>query len=198
MDTCRAHGRPSVITSAGVVVDDEFGRWPSRRARDGGVDKIPTPDGCGNLWLCGKHVVAPDPEAALSRIEPLATVVCLNERSDFASRYPHYADWLIANQGERALWFSMPDWHAPPLDEALVLLDDIAERIRSGGHILMHCSAGMGRAGTMGVSTLMMLGVELEAALDLVASYRPGAGPGGGSQTDLVIALADRIGGGAM
>ena len=34
--------------------------WLSRRQRDGGIDEIPLPAGvAGELWLCGKHAIAP-------------------------------------------------------------------------------------------------------------------------------------------
>ena len=36
-----------------------------RRWLDGGLDRVPVPGSPGQLWLCGKHVVGADPEAAL-------------------------------------------------------------------------------------------------------------------------------------
>ena len=59
--------------------------WPGARARDGGIDRLPLPDTAGALWLCGKHVVGPDPVAALARVDA-TTIVCLNERYELDDR----------------------------------------------------------------------------------------------------------------
>lgn len=104
-------------------------------------------------------------------------------------QWPEYPIWLRANQPERAIWFSMPDWNAPGLDEAMTLLTDIDARLRAGGTVVVHCSHGQGRAGTIAVATLMLQGVDERQARDTVAAHRPGAGPTGGSQEALIAAL---------
>src|SRR3546814_7706747 len=72
----------------------------------------------GELWLCGKHFVGPDVEAAVRRVGA-DVVLCLNEHHELADRYPAYVRWLGTD--ERAWWVPVPDLHAPPLDEAVVL-----------------------------------------------------------------------------
>ena len=162
--------------------------WPDGRQLHGGLDRIGLPDDIeGALWLCGKHVVAPDPEAVRAAIGAGTTVVSFNQRRDI-ERYTGYAEWLIASPDAR--WYPIPDFHAPELDDALPILDEISELIRSGRPVLMHCSAGIGRAGTMAVAVLMMLGVRWSDALAQVARDRPGAGPEVGAQSDLIRSLA--------
>src|SRR3954447_12230654 len=103
--------------------------WLSERRRNGGVDEVPLPAtaGAGRLWLCGKHFIGPDPEAALARTGA-TTAVCLNEGGELHARYPHYVEWLRANHPHRAEWFPVPDLHAPPLDAARDLLDRLRRR----------------------------------------------------------------------
>jgi len=161
---------------------------PSARSSDGGIDEVPLPVATGRLWLCGKHVVGPDPDAAMARIGA-TTIVCLNERQELEERYPDYVAWLRSGAPDRALWFPVPDLHAPALTLVRPLLDELTARLGRGDGLLIHCGAGMGRAGTIGACVLIMMGVERDEALHAVAAARPTAGPEVGAQRDLVDAL---------
>lgn len=163
------------------------------RWRDGGVDQVPVPGVPGQLWLCGKHAVGPDPEAALARIGGRGAIVCLNERHELDGRYPDYVAWLEAHQGDRAVWFPIPDLHAPPLGELQHLLGDLDDRLADGQRLLVHCGAGIGRAGTIAVCLLMGRGIDRDEALRVVAAHRPMAGPEVGAQRDLVDQLAAQL-----
>jgi protein tyrosine phosphatase len=137
--------------------------------------------------------VGPDPEDALRRTGA-TTIVCLNETPELIGRYPHYVAWLRANEPTRAVWAPMPDLHAPPVESALPLLDALGRRLASGEGLLVHCGAGIGRAGTLAAAVLMSMGTPLHDALAVVADHRPMAGPEAGPQRDLLDALALRFG----
>src|SRR5438067_9366812 len=102
--------------------------WPRNRARDGGIDEVPLPRGPGRLWLCGKHVPGPGPEEALARVGA-TTIVCLNEAHELEERYPEYVEWLRAHRDDRAIWFPIPDLHAPPLADVAALVHDLCDRL---------------------------------------------------------------------
>jgi protein-tyrosine phosphatase len=166
---------------------------------DGGVHEIPLtelpavsalPAVTGRLWLCGKHAVAPAPEALLHRIGA-DTVVCLTERHELAERYPSYVEWLDGAAPSSALWFPIHDLHAPPIERARILFDDLLGRLRHGDGLLVHCAAGIGRAGTTAAALLVLLGCTVDEALDHVRRHRPMAGPEVGEQLDLIRRLAD-------
>jgi protein-tyrosine phosphatase len=167
--------------------------WPGERSLNGSADHIPLGqvlESVGGLWLCGKHFVGPDPDAALARTGT-TTVVCLCEREELSSRYPEYVDWLRYNQPIRALWLPIPDLRAPTLGEGREMLADLRHRLRSGERLLMHCGAGVGRAGTMATALLLDLGTDQAHAAALVAARRPMAGPQSQAQFDFLSALVD-------
>jgi protein-tyrosine phosphatase len=163
---------------------------PTERRRHGGADEIPLPRGPGRLWLCGKHFIGPDPEAALA-VLGATTVVCLNQEPELAERYPDYVAWLRAEAPDRAVWFPIPDLHAPDVAVMRPLFEGLCERLDEGERLLLHCGAGIGRAGTMAAGILLLLGATSSEALDTVAAHRPMAGPEAGAQRNLLLALAD-------
>ena len=164
--------------------------WLSRRQRDGGIDEIPLPGEIpGSLWLCGKHAIAPQLGVVSDTTPNWTTVVCLTERHELEERYPEYVAWLDS-AGDAALWWPIPDMDAPPLSKMLPFVDDLAERLLRGDSLLVHCGAGVGRAGTTAVCVLVRMGLAVESAEYVVAEHRPMAGPEVGVQRDLVRAVA--------
>jgi hypothetical protein len=164
--------------------------WLGPRSVDGGIDRILLLYGFGVLSLCGKHVVGSDPEAALERAGA-TIIVCLNERYELDERYPQYVEWLDTHK-DRALWHPIPDLHAPPLEKLEPFLDDVVDRLDAGESLLMHCGAGMGRAGTVAACVLIVMGAEANDAVRTVAEHRPLAGPEAGVQQELIDQLAAR------
>jgi protein-tyrosine phosphatase len=161
--------------------------WPRGRARHGGIDQIPLPPEVpGRLWLAGRRYVGPDPEAALASVGA-GVVVCLCESGELEARYPRYVDWLETGP---AVWWPVPDLHAPPIESARALVADVVAHLDAGEGVLVHCGAGMGRAGTVAAAVLVHYGVPRERALATVAESRPGAGPEVGAQQDLLVALS--------
>jgi ADP-ribosyl-[dinitrogen reductase] hydrolase len=124
------------------------------------VDEIPLPAGPGRLWLCGRQFVGPDPQAALAETGA-DRIVCLCERQELAERFPAYVEWLAVHAGDGedgAIWFPVPDLHAPGLATVQPFLARLRAGVAAGHGFLMHCGAGIGRAGTMAAALLMTMG----------------------------------------
>ena len=160
----------------------------SERQRDGGIDVIPLPEDVpGELRLCGKRAIGGGRFAHPSM--PWTTVVCLCQRHELANRYPAYVDWLD-DPGSNSIWWPIHDLGAAPVDATLPFVDGLAKRLRAGERLLVHCAAGIGRAGTTAVCILVRLGVPVDDALRTVRESRTMAGPEAGAQLALVEAIA--------
>jgi len=155
------------------------------------IDQVPLPRTDGALFLCGLRDVADDPAAAMAAADGARTVVCLNERAELERRYPAYAEWVKANNGGAALWYPIRNFSAPSAIHVVPFLRLAIARLEAGESVLMHCQMGQGRAGTMAVCLLVLLGATTAEALDTVARYRSYAGPGEPSQWRLVAEVAD-------
>lgn len=168
--------------------------WLSERSRNGGLDEVPLPAGPGRLWLCGKHLVGPDPEAVLQRTGA-AAVVCLNEDYELLDRYPDYVAWLrVQADAARAVWSPTPDMHAAPLEEFVAFISSLRARLEVGDGLVVHCGAGIGRAGTVAAALLMSYGASHDEALVAVRAARPSAGPQTAEQDRLLAAYAAILG----
>ena len=166
--------------------------WPSGRAKDGGIDEIPLPAGVpGRLFLCGKHAIGPDPDDLLASVGG-STVVCLNEPSELAGRYPEFVEWLAAHEGDRARHRPIHDLHAPEVETFSALIDEVFGLVDRGDTIVVNCGAGIGRAGTVAVGVLVRAGVPIDDALETVRSHRPMAGPEVGAQSDVLREYASQ------
>ena len=160
----------------------------TERQRDGGIDVIPLPEDVpGELRLCGKRAIAGGRFAHPSM--PWTTVVCLCRRHELANRYPTYIDWLD-DPDSSSVWWPIDDLGAAPIDATLPFIDGLVGRLRAGERLLVHCAAGVGRAGTTAVCILVRLGVPLDDALRTVRESRTMAGPEAGAQLALVRAVA--------
>jgi protein-tyrosine phosphatase len=87
------------------------------------------------------------------------------------------------------VWFPIPDLDAPAFDEFGPVLTGLVDRVVAGERVIVHCGAGIGRAGTTAVAVLVSLAVPLDDALEHVRRHRPAAGPEVGAQLDLVRRL---------
>lgn len=120
------------------------------------------------------------------RRAPVDLVLCLTPRHEIERLSPDYADAL--RRGDLPFeWWSLPmrdfGLHAE-MDDYVRRIDAVAERLRAGQGVLLHCAAGIGRTGTTAACVLMRLGLPTADALQRVRAA--GSNPESVLQSGLV------------
>jgi protein-tyrosine phosphatase len=116
----------------------------------------------------------------------LAMVVCLTPRDEIEELSPDYAA-AIECGSTPCDWMALPvpNYGVPPDAHAFrEAIARIAQRLRAGEAVLMHCAAGMGRTGSAAACVLKALGVSTEEALDRVRAA--GSNPQNAQQSGFV------------
>ncbi len=165
---------------------DSLEEWAKNRSLHGGIDEIPI-GGEGRLFLAGKHYVGPDVESAIAAVGA-TKVVCLVERFELERRYDDYLEFL--DHDDRAVWWPVMDFHAPDLVEAVARIEVLSTMIGEGECLIVHCGAGIGRAGTVAAGLLIHQGHSVEDARSKVRGARPMAGPQSDAQDEFLNELA--------
>ncbi len=152
--------------------------------------ELPSP-GLGRVWLSSMP----------GRLEPWPTfldeaaarglheVLCLNPRHEIERLSPAYAAALAeGNLPFRWTHLPMQDFGlAAELDAYRRAVDTVADTVRAGGVVLVHCAAGIGRTGTTAACLLKRLGATTPVALQRVRDA--GSDPESALQRGLIDAF---------
>src|SRR4051812_32140063 len=142
----------------------------------------------GQLWLGSmpgrfESWSAFESEAERKR---LAVVVCLTPRTELAELSPDYHAAVVSGRlGFRWMQVAMRNFGVP--EEPAAFRRDvqaIADAVRAGDAVMLHCAAGIGRTGTTAACVLKSLGLDTEHALQGVRDA--GSNPQNAEQSGLV------------
>jgi protein-tyrosine phosphatase len=147
------------------------------------------PDGVpGSLWLSPMPGRAESWAAfeARARTARLAQVVCLTPRSEMGELSPAYS--AAVSRGTTPFrWLHLPMRNFGVPEDAAGFRREvlqIADALRRGDAVLLHCAAGIGRTGTAAACILKALGLPADEALLRVREA--GSNPQNAQQSGLV------------
>lgn len=134
-------------------------------------------------------------EQAAADVERLGitTVVRLTPLHEVEANSPEYARVLRSG---RLPWHEeaveVPDHGVPEDREGFVrLATQVADRLKRGERVLVHCAAGIGRTGTFATCVLLALGLDVDEATRRVE--QAGSCPERGQQEALVRWAGQRL-----
>lgn len=142
----------------------------------------------GRLFLMGMPGRYAPYESDLTalQVETIDLLISLAERSEIARKSPAYAAALAEDRFPLPRReHPLPDYGVPD-DRALFLelAQELAEMLRNGQRLAIHCGAGIGRTGTLAAVVLLALGWSQAEALAQV--HEAGSGPETAGQFALV------------
>jgi atypical dual specificity phosphatase len=123
---------------------------------------------------------------ALAQQHTIARVVCLTPRHEVASLSPAYHAAIRRNELP-FVWQPLPMRDLGLADQAQAFragITEVAQAVRAGDAVLLHCAAGIGRTGTAAACLLKHLG--LPTALALQAVREAGSSPESALQSGLI------------
>jgi protein-tyrosine phosphatase len=142
----------------------------------------------GRIWLGAMPGRLEPWEAFLAEAQQqiIARVVCLTPRHEIASLSPAYHA-AIARGELPFTWQALPMRDLGLADQASAFrdgIDTVAQAVRAGDAVLLHCAAGIGRTGTAAACLLKRLG--LPSALALQRVREAGSSPESALQSGLI------------
>lgn len=158
------------MRAAPFVID-----WPA----PGRLGVMPRP--AGGQWLTG--------DLTALRECGVDTLVCAlseeeRQRLDLTNQ-PAVSHQL----GLSYIGFPIPDFGVPDPVELRRLAARLADEVRDGRFVVVHCFGGIGRSGVIAGATLIHLGATAEQAMELITQARGVPAPETAEQRDLLRAL---------
>lgn len=151
--------------------------------------RVDLPSGVpGSLLLAGMPArFEPWPTfEARARASSLGLVVCLTPRAEIEELSPSYHAAVV--QGTLPFrWLNVPMRNFGLPEDAAAFragIQQVAQALRAGDTVMLHCAAGLGRTGTGAACVLKALGMETEDAMQRVR--QAGSNPQNARQSGVV------------
>lgn len=169
----KASNKSSRFTFHACFMDSQPVTQSAKTAKPSLLRSVDLPDDVrGNLYLHSMPGRFEPYQATLDaiRMKGVSKVACLTSMDEIEAKSPEYAQALQRND---VSWvqetFPIVDFGVPA-DRARFrdFVDGLADDLRGGTNLLMHCAAGIGRTGTVASCVLVALGLSPQEAVKRV------------------------------
>lgn len=107
------------------------------------------------------------------RMAGVEVIVSLLAREEISELCLQEEPALCERHQMEFIWFPITDHHAPAsMRRALRLIRKIVARLQQQKRVAIHCRMGIGRSGMIAAGTLMMLKMDMDAALKRLSEAR--------------------------
>jgi len=141
-------------------------------------DLIPLPGRLGLTHLPGARGKR-DTDLDALQSAGVNRLLCLVESHELEYLTPsetvHQRREALERRGITFMHHPIVDFNAPQLPEAQRTITKLDQALTQGDQVIVHCWAGLGRAGTMAACLLIHRGMDTNTAIDNVRDVRDGA-----------------------
>ncbi len=141
-------------------------------------DLISPPGRLGLTHLPGVHGKR-DKDLDSLKSEGVTRILCLVEGHELSYSTPGENALkrreAVESRGITFMHHPIIDFDAPYLADAQRTITELDQALKQGDSIIIHCWAGLGRAGTMAACLLIHNGMAANTAIETVRSVRKGA-----------------------
>lgn len=128
----------------------------------------------------GARQASRDEDLASLAAEGVSRIVCLQQPFEFnyvvtGTESLEERTRNVEAHGMEFTHFPIEDFGTPDIDGAAALVREIQDELASGRRLIVHCFAGLGRAGTVASCVLVARGLPADDAVAVVRRVRPGA-----------------------
>lgn len=125
--------------------------------------------------------------------EGIQTIISLAEAKEIRTKSPSYACAIESGSVPCEIrMFEVPDFGVPADRPAFhTFVDKVAQDLRAGRVVLVHCAGGVGRTGMFATCLLMALGISASRAQKAVSSA--GSAPETEEQRSLISSYASQL-----
>lgn len=120
-----------------------------------------------------------DEDLDIVTAEGVRHIICLQEAHELRRLEPpetmRQRQQAVESRGMQFTHAPIEDFHAPSLELAISLVRQIRGDLSAGQRVLVHCQAGLGRAGTITACMLVCQGLSAHGAIAMARWVRPGA-----------------------